>query len=59
MQNSCLGSVRSGSCSTQNWHCDSGAQCGGGVMGEREGGVEGLCVQLAYYQVTWVLFCVC
>lgn len=47
MQNSYLGSVGSGSCSTQNWHCDSAAQCRGGVMGERQGGVEGLCVQLA------------
>lgn len=56
MQNSCLGSVGSGSCSTQNWLCDSGAQYGGGGVGEREGELclgsretEALCVQLAYY----------
>lgn len=37
MQNSCLGSVGSGSCSTQNWPCDRGAQYGEGGGSDREG----------------------
>lgn len=56
LQNSCLESAGSGSCLTQQWHCDNGAQCRGGVPGAREGelcaregGTEALCVQLAYY----------
>lgn len=56
LQNSCLKSVGSGSCLTQKWHCDNGAQYGGGVLGAREGelcaregGIEALCVQLVYY----------
>lgn len=54
MQNSCLGSAGSGSCSTQSWRGDNRGG-GGGEGGKNggvcagEGGIEALWVQLVYH----------